>query len=331
MVVAHPADMHTDLLCRYLTEHDYEFTRIWYGLLSLSATISLSTKNGSKWVGTVRIMPTGRKLDLSTISAVWWRRPGEVRFLPEASDDAVAFTRSELHHTLESAWSLLDCYWMNHPVAIQAASYKFEQLERAKQFGFRIPDTIITTSVDEARTFIARQHEHLAIYKVLTASLAALDSNALHSPRPPTFALPSRLISEHDLRELTTLGPAPCQFQAFLPKRREYRVTVIGNQAYVITMEPSPEDAAASADWRHLSYSAPMRPTLLPGALAPQCVAYVHSYGLRLATLDFLETDDGCIYFIDHNPSGQFLFIQRRLPEMHLLENAVRELTGCEG
>jgi glutathione synthase/RimK-type ligase-like ATP-grasp enzyme len=322
LLVASPTDMHTDVLARYLSDHGHKFIRIWNSLFAFAGGLRLAITDSGRWEGQVSLFGKEHILDLSQLSAVWWRRPGPFANPRSMSESAKEFTRSEFHHALAGLWAVLDCYWMNHPVAIQSASYKFEQLKRARDHGFTIPDTIITTSLDEAREFVFRQANCTAVYKILTASSVVLQQSIRQrQDSPAELSVTTTAITEQTMRDLKTLGPAPCQFQQFLRKRREYRVTVIGDEVFAVCLEPNEIDATTT-DWRPLAYSAPMRQVVLPPALESRCHDYVHGYGLTFGALDLVETVNGELFFLELNPAGQFLFIQQRLPGMRLLEAA---------
>ncbi len=318
--------MHTDYLSRYLADCGHPFFRFEHATLPFGGTLSLHATNTERWEGHMTTTETGHTVTFSAVSSVWWRRPGFMTLPQDMPENHQAFTRSEIHHTLGALWALLDCYWMNHPVAIQIASYKFEQLQRARRIGFEVPATLITTSLSDARQFLEQQPNHRGVYKVLTASLAVF-RDSVTSPRtlPVELSVRTTPVSSSSLAQLMTLGPAPCQFQELLQKRREYRVTVIGEDVFTVSLEPDSGQANAP-DWRHLAYVAPMRSVSLPSHLESKCLAYAKSYGLTFDTLDLAETSEGRVYFLEHNPSGQFLFIQRRLPKVHLLEAVAASL-----
>jgi len=321
LLVAHPIDMHTDVLARYLNDHGHEFIRVWNSLFVFGGKLCLTITERDGWKGQVSLFSKTHNVDLRELSAVWWRRPGKFGLPRRMSESSDEFICSEFQHALAGLWSVVDCFWMSHPEAIQSASYKFEQLARAKDHGFAIPNTIVTTSLDDAREFVLGQADGTAVYKVLTASSVALqefDRGRRQGP-PPELSVSTTLIRWQTMRNLATLGPAPCQFQQFIRKRREYRVTVIGDDVFAACFEPSDAEASTT-DWRHMAYSAPIRQVALAPQLESRCHDYVRSYGLQFGALDLAETDDGEIYFLDLNPAGQFLYIQQRLPHMHLLE-----------
>ena len=81
-------------------------------------------------------LASGEEVDLSRVSATWWRRPQS----PDlgAIDDASAklFGASEWSEALAGLWLLLPGRWMNEPAADERASHKAFQLRVASDTGF---------------------------------------------------------------------------------------------------------------------------------------------------------------------------------------------------
>ncbi|MBA3703525.1 MAG: hypothetical protein H0W79_12045, partial [Rubrobacteraceae bacterium] len=78
-----------------------------------------------------------RSVRLGEIRSVWYRRPSE----PEPSDeiedpDDRWFSAQESEEALLGLWRTLNCTWVSHPDAIEAASYKPAQLLRRLMHNF---------------------------------------------------------------------------------------------------------------------------------------------------------------------------------------------------
>ena len=60
----------------------------------------------------------------------------------------------------------------------------------------------------------------------------------------------------------------------------------------------------------------PYRKATLPAEVAEQCLKLVRSYNLNFSTMDLIVTPDDRYVFIENNPNGQFMFIEKRVPEL---------------
>lgn len=264
-------------------------------------------------------------INLDNIRSIWWRRPGEYFGLPpELSEQEREFARGELDHVLRGLWSLQECYWVSYPEYIRQASWKMEQLQRASRFGFTVPRTLITSDPDAARAFYHSCNEQM-IFKVLTDPfLGAPKVAEKHPDQPPPEARQTHttLITETELEMLDSIRLVPCQFQEYISKQTELRVTIIGDELFVAEID-SQSNENTSVDWRNwnnggleISY----RQSTLPADLAEKCLQFVRSYQLNFSAMDFILTPDGRYIFIENNPNGQFMWIEKLVPEMRMTE-----------
>ena len=221
----------------------------------------------------------------------------------------------------------MDCLWMNHPSAIQSASYKFEQLSRAREFSFRTPATVVTNNIEVAQAFVER-HGGSCVYKLLTASTVAVRTHPSEAvPDSRGFSCPTTTVSARDLSARSSLGPAPCQFQELIHKRREFRVTVIGDHVFAVSLELRAPNTARP-DWRIHWTRETTAVVGLPSAVADGCRALAESYGLTFAAIDLVETQDGSLYFLELNPIGQYLHLEIMHPELRLCDATIDVLLG---
>lgn len=70
--------------------------------------------------------------------------------------------------------------WINHPTYAAEASRKIEQLVRARQIGFTVPETLLTQDEAEAKRFIGG-HQNVVV-KPLSGGYVERSSAALSSP-----------------------------------------------------------------------------------------------------------------------------------------------------
>jgi glutathione synthase/RimK-type ligase-like ATP-grasp enzyme len=89
------------------------------------------------------------------VSVVWYRKA----WFSEASSAAREFVRQETEGLFDSILAnYRHCRWVNSRECIASAKSKIAQLQRAKDIGFRIPDTFVTTSMESLRVFAAEHN-----------------------------------------------------------------------------------------------------------------------------------------------------------------------------
>jgi glutathione synthase/RimK-type ligase-like ATP-grasp enzyme len=326
VIVTCAADPHADAMMDKLHAMGVQPVRLDTDDIPTRATFSLTLEKGSPtWRGGISLTATGRTLRLDGVRSVWWRRPAPYYGLPpDLADDEREFAKAEIDHAFRGALELLDCYWVSHPDRIRRASLKVEQLQRAAGYGFDVPPTLVTTDPADVREFFAA-HDGDIIYKVLTDPfLGAPMVAAKHPDRPVTAPRQTTTtrFRAADLNRLDAVRLAPCLFQAYVPKRVELRVTVIGDELFTVEID-SQAHPGTSLDWRNWDgggFEIPYRAVQLPPALAEQCLRYVRSYGLNFSAIDLVLTPDGRYVFLENNPNGQFMWIEKFVPELTMTD-----------
>jgi glutathione synthase/RimK-type ligase-like ATP-grasp enzyme len=234
----------------------------------------------------------------------------------------------EIHHALGGLWVSLrdDCYWMSYPAAIRQASFKGGQLKRAAELGFDVPRTLITTAPEEAKAFI-ESCQNQVIFKVMSdpflAEAKVMDSKDINGFYETTKTISretsTTLITEQEISLLESVRYVNCQFQEFIPKKIELRITIIGDEIFAAEIHSQAHEKT-KIDWRHYHVEIPYRKATLPLDLQSRCIEFVRSYNLNFSAMDFILTPDGRYVFIESNPNGQFLFIEQQIPELRMAD-----------
>lgn len=303
-IVTDRVDPHADMLVGLLGGQP--LVRVNTSDLPLDTTLTVGLDGPAGWGGVLRIEANGRVLDWRAVTAVWWRRPAGFGLSVDLSELERAFAEAELRAAFEGLWAGVDAYWVSRPDAIRAAGRKVEQLQRAARLGFDVPPTLVSTDPAAVRDF-ASAHGPV-VYKVLTDPHLG----------PAGMVRTTPVDAGADFGSVRNV---PCLFQAYVPKRAEHRVTVIGDDVFVA------EVVAPGVDWRE--GPARWRAGRLPAAVLDRCVALVRSYGLEFSAIDLIATPDGRHVFLESNPNGQFLFVQEHVPELRMAEAlAARLIAG---
>ena len=253
--------------------------------------LTMAFENGSRRLVLSRF--GGGKLDLETITAVWWRRPQPFR-LPDNTKDPVhrRFATSEAGTAFSGLYRAMDVLWVNDPIRDEAAHHKPWQLDLAQKIGFAIPETLMTSDPEEALDFW-RRNDGNVIYKQFRAL--------------PDAWRETRRMREEELTFAENIRITPVIFQRFVDAVADLRVTVIGDQIY--TAAADPRGGEYPVDFR-FNMNLKWQPHQLPSKVEEQLHKLMHRLGLEYGAIDLRLTPEGQYVFLEINPAGQFLWIE---------------------
>ncbi len=232
------------------------------------------------------------------MATVWLRRP-EVPQQTTGDPAVEAFVAAEWEALVRN---LGECFpsarWVNPGWANSRAEQRLLQLQLAAACGLRVPKTLVTTSVSDARDFV-RNSPNGAVAKRLGQQRRSGDP----------FLVFTSLITEEDLA-----GEAvrtPMLLQSHEPKRRDIRVTIVGKRVFAAAIE-SQVHPEASVDWRRAGQELEHRAIDLPAETSAALVELVQRLDLSFAAIDLIERADGTLTFLELNPNGQWAWIEER-------------------
>src|SRR5262249_18245479 len=144
------------------------------------------------------------------------------------------------------------------------------QAELIRRNGFDVPATLVTTSCDDARAFIARHGT--VVYKSVSDVRSVVTT--LADPCDPA---------------IEDVANAPTQFQAFV-SGTDWRVHVVADDVFASEIE------CGADDYRFApleNKSVAIRAGRVPNEVASRCVALSRDLGLTIAGIDLRRTDSG--------------------------------------
>lgn len=316
LIVTNQADLHADVVSAKLAATGAAPFRLNLDEFPARFALTLELDRG-RWEGELSHLPTADTLQLGAIGAVWMRKKASFCFLSaDLSAQERAYAEGEMEHVLFSLLYSLDCYWMSHPVALRAASWKGEQLLRAARLGFRVPPSLVTSRRGSVDAFRAKVGGDI-IFKTLSSPSLAAEQVA--PDERIAEALPTTRITDEHEAALDAVAELPCFFQQHVPKRYELRVTVIGERVLAARID-SQADPRTATDCRDLSAEIEYTAEQLPPEIERRCLEFVRSYDLRYGALDLIVTPAGEYVFLENNPVGQFLFVEELVPELALTD-----------
>lgn len=285
LIVSNSDDAHADVVAKRLSERSTAFTRL---------DSDRFIDNQKTWVRT-----NGRNLTFEcgphpdVVSKVWYRK----MFFPEGDSPTQSFIRQELRGLFNSILGMYEnLVWVNDRAALKNSRLELLQLKTAEDFGFLIPKTIVTNSVQELMDFY-KEHGCKIVAKPIHAQVIGIGESAL--------VVGTRTVTPAYFKAATE--KTPCFAQEKLSIAAEYRIIVFGVQLFGFRLTPLvPVDDLKQATLEQIRHEA----WPVEDDLARKIIKLTQTYGLLFAAIDLVETRSGDVVFLELNPNGQWLWLQ---------------------
>lgn len=297
LIVTNSNDPTVDYVSQKFKSKNIPFVRLdtdWF-MTEVQHSFGVSTGNLPY---SMRLEVKGESVDVNGIRGVWYRRPKDPIPDPLITDpEAIKYCTTEANYFLKCLYVLLEKKkWVSHPKNISYANVKLHQLYLARSLGFAIPKSLCTNDPNLALNFIR---------EVGDVVVKPFKSNVVETDNGPAVIYTSR-VDESAIKGISAIKFAPHFFQEEIAKVKEYRVTIIGRDAFITSID-SQSDPNLKLDWR----TATNRPKEwstddLPDETLKKCFAMVEAYNLNYGAFDFALTPDGQIVFFELNPNGQW-------------------------
>jgi len=304
LILSGPLDQHATHVGEKLQERGASFMYFDPARFPREAAISLTYSPRGNYQRVLRI--DNRDIDLSEVTCAWYRRPEK----PSAHDDVVdravrEMVELECRMVVQDLWHSLNCEWLpGPPYLLQHAERKITQLKLASGLGFEVPPTLVTNNPDTLLEFY-RQHNGQIVSKQT--------SNAFITTVGHSFIRYTELVTTRDICHASDVVYCPMSFQAYVPKRVELRITVVGRQVFAAEIH-SQATNHTRYDWRRYDHGrTPHFPHTLPGEIEARCLGLCELLGLRYGAIDMILTPDGRYVFLEINPNGQYLWIEQEI------------------
>lgn len=246
----------------------------------------------------------GTKIQLSEVSGVYCRTA--VERLPE-SFAARNYLEKYCIEEESSAWltALLlipSQLWINDPRHEIWSDVKSYSLLVAQKIGIRVPPFIISNLLSRSEQFAATGR--LVIKPISEASLAHQDGMFLDVPSFTSFdSVGTSLFC------LEKFGPdevdgTPFLLQRYIRRHEEYRITIADDRiiSAKADIESSIIDIKDSIEHKYALCQ-------LSHDLEELLHRLMNALGLRVCTFDMVRAENGDVFLVDINPSGNWLWL----------------------
>lgn len=255
--------------------------------------------------GAVESSYQGRKISPDVIGSGWYWKLASFRVRGAEANVSKQMTMVNEVTALHNAiWSLYpEKTWLSSPVSLWRAERKLAQLVMARRVGFTIPRTLVGNDWNDIANALTNEDAEF-IVKMARGVLA--DQNVVKGMQ--TTRVDWAMLE--DLRDRTI--PFPGLYQPFVPKAREWRVSVVDEDVFAAAIYT---DEHAKDDWRQHQMTEAVRFERidLPHAVANCCISFLRGMNLGYGAFDLIETPDGEVVFLECNPSGQFSWLEEGL------------------
>lgn len=245
---------------------------------------------------------------LEEVRAGWLRRPGQPAAAAHVTDaDARSYIAYEAKDFLDGLWDTMShiAWCPLAPGGIGPAQLKLKQLHLATALGFSVPDTLMTNVPGDFVAFAERLR-----YACVTKLTSPTAFQKVYGTTHTRYTEP---LSPHDGVHTQNVALAPITLQAYVKKRVELRVIVVGDELFTAAID-SQSTQRTRHDWRRYDHrNTRYTNHELPDDVAARCLAFVRAYGLSYAALDLIVTPDNEYVFLECNPGGEYLWLEERL------------------
>lgn len=141
------------------------------------------------------------------------------------------------------------------------------------------------------------------------------------------------MLNVEELREISSgdIDFAPFIIQKYIEKDHEIRVCFFCKSMYAYRQ--SPFDKKENVDWRSIIKESKFEEVDIDTDLQDAIWRMIEITGVDFGTIDLAVSSRNEIFFLDFNPSGSFLYIERSNPELCILKkftSAIAKKIGIE-
>ncbi len=259
------------------------------------------------------------------------------------TEESQRFAAQEWVSTLWSLYLLTRSrLWVNPLEAYLLYESKPFQNRVARNVGFLVPDSLVTTDPSEVRRFFSGRPGGAALKRVSHPPRIEFDPR----PAPSSRVLFTTRLTLSDLtpRRLANVPDCPVHLQEYVEKATEVRSYVVGQR--VLSIEILSQDVEETReDWRRYP-TRRIRGRLvvdpqrwkcrqfdLPSPMVRRCLLLSQRLQMRYAAIDMIRRPDGRFVFLEANASGAFGFAEdlAGLPLSRALADLLMEAERAAG
>lgn len=251
-------------------------------------------------------------IDISKVSAVWFRRWSDRNFItkfisPENSNTTIPYQFLENinldYHVLRNyiIYKLSKKPFISNPLRLSQVN-KLIGLTEAKKIGLQVPETILCNNKEHLREFLFKKR------KIITKDI---ENSAFVKVGNYHYSNFTNVIDDNNINEVPNSFSISA-FQEHIEKSYELRIFYFFGKVYSMAIF-SQNDPKTTVDFRRYNMSKPNRttPYNLPAEIEIKIINLMKRLKLETGSIDLIRTTIGNYVFLEVNPVGQFMMVSR--------------------
>ena len=253
--------------------------------------------------GDAALSYSGKTFKPGDIEAAWYRRPNAFSHEPLDKVFSIYYDRQRKACQDAMWFSIPPERWLNPPEILDSTRIqnKIYQLKTANELGFTTPVSFVGNDWNDLDAHLGRQD-----------LILKLPNGRLYKEHQPHFLI-TQIISYGQRENLRKTVPFPGIWQQYVNKKREWRVTVVGDKAFPAAIYTK---GVAKSDWRKYQFDKRrviFKAEKLPEDIISMCVKMLKQIGVRFGAFDLIENEKGEFVFLEMNLSGQYQWLVEEL------------------
>ncbi len=295
LILTSDKDLTADFLIVELIKRDLPYFRLNAEELPRASFTFSSDGDGVR-----REITVGPKtVDLENVKSVWYRRAIHPTALAELSPGERAFVTGELRHLAMGLVLNPGVTWVNPIDRVSVAEHKLYQLRVAREIGFRVPRTVVSSDPHVLRNFAAA-NEAGTICKPIFHGMFVDETSR--------YSVYTRRVTPESFAA-DCVQVCPVLLQEEIRRGADVRVTFIGSRCFVADIKGD----SSLVDWRDPELSLEYAVSHLSDKVQTMCRRMLDELGLLFGAFDFVRTPDNDLVFLEINPTGEWAWLENRL------------------
>lgn len=321
LIVSSPGDVHARAVRWGAQLRGHEIHFVDAAEFILQADFSYSLRRTGE--ATVIRDHFGSKID-GVYDVLWARRvyPPKANSRTAVEDQTLAESEALLvMEGILARWGSFAA-WINEYKFARAVRSRIVQAHAAASVGLAVPDLLVSNDPVAIREFFDNLNGQV---------VCKLHNPAKWVSNNSTLVACCEKLKLSDLADDDSLRAMPLCYQKQIERQFEVRVTVFGGQVIGVSRYPAFDNSVA-IDIK-LATSEHLEVCDVPKPVATACSQLLKRLGLVFGCLDFIVDLSNEWHFLEINESGQFLWLEKALPQLGMLQSFIElceRLSSCD-
>jgi len=287
LIITHKEDFTTDFVIEKLNEQNIKYFRLNCEDLNKNNYLFDNSNDFNFSIN-----------GISEFSSVWFRRT-KLPDIDTTDQDKKIFLLADYESLFDNLFNLINSKkWLSNPNYIYKAENKLYQLQKAKEIGFNIPNTIVTNNHKQLSEFVSDNANEVIIKPIRQGRIQLSDG---------VKTIFTNQVGKEVLENLIEYDLTPSIVQNLIQKEYELRITVVGDKVFSAKIN-SQENENTQTDWR--KEKNPFFECYIPQEIENKCIKLLTELNISFGAIDLIKDKNGEYIFLEINPNGQWAWIE---------------------